>query len=302
MGILRLPYGIDSDVHLSSPKSIEMIKKHNPAQYRNGFVGTVDQYITEEMAPLGIESAWIWFNPHGSLFDKELYEKENQHIYEISTKYKNLHPFGWLTYFKDERSEKRHHRLRQFFDEYGFCGVKINIEDAVYTKHESFRLNNICLGPELEFIAQNYPNKIITSHTGMNVENKKAHPSLIGVLAKQYTTLRFVMVHTGACPGAIVNDYHIDAIHVMQQNENVSGILSMINPASVLDVYRAVRDGVIKTDQVLVGSDYPYNKAVGTLDSRYNLACHPELEFSESQIHMIMSENAKTLVQQSKSN
>jgi hypothetical protein len=88
----------------------------------------------------------------------------------------------------------------------------------------------------------------------------------------------------------------------MRQNKNVFGVLSMINPASVLDVFRAVRDGVIETDQVLVGSDFPYNKAIGTLDSRYNLANHPELNFSESQIHMIMSKNADALIQQSKRN
>lgn len=40
----------------------------------------------------------------------------------------------------------------------------------------------------------------------------------------------------------------------------------MINSASVLDIYRAVRDGLINIEQLLVGSDYPFNKAIGTLD------------------------------------
>lgn len=302
MGILRLPYGNDSDVHLSSQESIEMIKNHNSLRFSSGFVGTAEQYIAEEMAPLGIETAWIWFNPHGSLYSKDLYERESNHIYEISKKYPNLYPFGWLSYFKDETPETRQHRLRRFFDEYGFCGIKINIEDADYTNYDEFRINETFLGPELEFITTHYPNKIITIHTGINVANRLAHPSLVGKLAEQFNRLNFVMVHMGACPGAVTNDYHMDAIDVLQEHENVFGILSMINPASVLDVYRVARDGVINTEQILIGSDYPFNKAIGTVDSRYNLAFHPELEFTEEQIRMIMSDNANALVQRSKRN
>ena len=141
MGILKLPYGTDADVHLSSSTAIEMIRRHNRIRYESGFFGGAGQYVAEEMEPLGIESAWIWLNPHGSLFDKTLYDQENQHIYEISKQYQHLHPFGWLTYFKDEDTDKRRHRLKRFFDEYGFCGVKINIEDAGYTKHDTFRIN-----------------------------------------------------------------------------------------------------------------------------------------------------------------
>lgn len=55
---------------------------------------------------------------------------------------------------------------------------------------------------------------------------------------------------------------------------------------------------MVSIGQVLVGSDYPYNKAIGTIDSRYNLACHPELEFSEKQIKKIMTGNASNLIQQ----
>lgn len=55
---------------------------------------------------------------------------------------------------------------------------------------------------------------------------------------------------------------------------------------------------MVSTGQVLVGSDYPYNKAIGTIDSRYTLACHPELGFTEEQIKEIMVGNASKLILQ----
>ena len=299
MSMLTLPYGTDSDVHLSSKEAIETAGRNNSFQYKVGFLATAEQYVAEEMEPLGIDSAWIWINPHASLFNKKLYVKESRNIYEISQKYKNLYPFGWFTYFEDENSYHRQDRLRRFFDEYGFCGVKINVEDTDYTGHIEFRLNESFIGPELEFISEHYPNKIVAFHTGINVAEKKAHPELVGKIAKKFSTLKYVMVHTGACPGPVVVDYHLDAITVMKENSNVHGILSMINSASVLDVYRAVRDGLINIEQVLVGSDYPFNKAIGTLESMYNLAFHPDLGFTEAQVRRIMSENATTLINQS---
>ena len=295
MGIMRLPYGTDSDVHLSSDAVIELIRKFNASHFENGFIGRADQYVEREMEPLGLESAWIWLNPHGSLFNPEIYEKENRHIYEVSKKYPSLRPFGWLTYFEHENSAKRQERIRQFFEEFGFCGLKINIEDTTYTKFQNFRLTDTFLGPELDFLCRHYSQKPLIFHTGINVENERAHPRLIGKLAKKYNGLKFVMAHTGACPGAIAKDYHLDAIAVMQENKNVFGILSMINPASVLDVYRSIKNGTISINQVLVGSDYPYNKAIGSIDSRYNLACHPDLGFSEEQIKLIMTDNASNL-------
>ena len=74
----------------------------------------------------------------------------------------------------------------------------------------------------------------------------------------------------------------------------------MINSASVLDVYRAVRDGLINIEQVLVGSDYPFNKAIGTLESMYNLAFHPDLGFTDEQVRKIMTGNALNLIHNSK--
>ncbi len=50
--------------------------------------------------------------------------------------------------------------------------------------------------------------------------------------------------------------------------------------------------------KIIIDSDYPYNKAIGTIDSHYNLACHPDLGFSEEQIKMIMTENASNLTPQ----
>ena len=145
MGIMTLPYGNDSDVHLSSEEVIDLMRKFNPFHYENGFIGTAAQYIEQEMEPLGLESAWIWLNPHGSLFSIEIYEKESQHIYKISKKYENLYPFGWLTYFEYEGTDKRKDRIRKFYDDYGFCGLKINIEDAAYTKFKKFRLTETFL-------------------------------------------------------------------------------------------------------------------------------------------------------------
>ncbi len=297
MGVMQLPWGSDADVHLSSDEVIDQIKRRNPSHYQNGFIGVAEEYIEQEMAPLGLESAWIWLNPHGSLFETELYEKENRHIYGLSKKYAQFRPFGWLSFFRHEDHTDRQHRMRQFYEEYGFHGLKINIEDTTYTRHTDFRLTVECLGAELDFLSKHYPQKLILFHTGINVEGEKAHPRLIGDLAANYRDLNFVMVHTGGCPGAIVKDYHLEAIAVMSANPNVYGILSMINPASVFDIYRSIARGEIAINQVMVGSDYPYNKAIGTIDSRFNLACHPELEFSEDQIKMIMTGNAKALTQ-----
>ena len=69
--MLTLPYGTDSDVHLSSKEAIETAGRNNSFQYKVGFLATAEQYVAEEMEPLGIESAWIWINPHASLFNKE---------------------------------------------------------------------------------------------------------------------------------------------------------------------------------------------------------------------------------------
>ena len=297
MSMLTLPYGTDSDVHLSSQEAIAAAGQNHSFQYKVGFLATAEQYVAEEMEPLGIESAWIWLNPHAGLFSKALYEKESLNIYEISKKYKNLHPFGWFTYFEDETSHQRQDRLVRFFDEYGFCGVKINVEDTDYTGHVEFRLNESFIGRELEFISERYPNKLVAFHTGINVAERKAHPELVGKIAETFNDLKYVMVHTGACPGPVVVEYHLDAINVMKTHSNVHGILSMINSASVLDVYRAVKDGLINIEQVLVGSDYPFNKAIGTLESMYNLAFHPDLGFMETQVRQIMSENALNLIQ-----
>lgn len=297
MGVMKLPYGNDADVHLSSEDVINQIKKRNPSHYKNGFIGVAEEYIEQEMEPLGLESAWIWLNPHGSLFDTDLYEKENRYIYDVSKKYSQFRPFGWLSFFTHESFENRRDRIKQFYEEYGFNGLKINIEDTTYTNYGDFRLSEAFLGPELKFLSQHYPKKPVLFHTGINVEEEKAHPRLIGDLAGKYGDLNFVMVHTGGCPGAIVKDYHLEAIAVMRDNKNAYGILSMINPASVFDIYKSIANGVISIKQVLVGSDYPYNKAIGTIDSRFNLACHPELGFSEDQIKMIMTGNAQDLIQ-----
>jgi hypothetical protein len=58
------------------------------------------------------------------------------------------------------------------------------------------------------------------------------------------------------------------------------------------------RNLMVSIGQVLVGSDYPYNKTIGTIDSRHNLACHPELGFTEAEIKKIMTGNASNLIQQ----
>lgn len=298
MGAMRLPWGSDTDVHLSSEKVIDQIKNRNPAHYQNGFIGVAEDYIEQEMVPLGLESAWIWLNPHGSLFDVDLYENENRFISGLSKKYAQFRPFGWLSYFRHENHTDRQNRIERFYEEYGFYGLKINIEDATYTRHVDFRLTSDFMGAELDFLSKRYPQKLILFHTGINVEGEKAHPRLIGDLAGKYSGLKFIMVHTGGCPGAIVHDYHREAIAVMRDNPNVYGILSMINPASVFDIYKAIARGEISTEQVMVGSDYPYNKAIGTIDSRFNLACHPDLDFSEDQIKRIMTGNADALIRE----
>lgn len=154
MGITKMPYCIDTDVHFSSEEAIGRMRKDNPFHYESGFIGTPDRYIEEEMEPLGIESAWIWLNPHGSLFDMDIYEKENRYIFEVFKAYDVFAPFGRFTYFRNDDFEKRRNRLRVFFDEYGFCGIKINIEDAAYTKNEQFRITDDFLGPELDFITR----------------------------------------------------------------------------------------------------------------------------------------------------
>ena len=86
MDAMRLPWGSDADVHLSSEDVINQIKRRNPAHYQNGFIGIAEEYIEKEMAPLGLESAWIWLNPHGALFDTDLYANENRFIYGLSKK------------------------------------------------------------------------------------------------------------------------------------------------------------------------------------------------------------------------